>query len=125
MDSSHRDPTDAGSDPCRGIYEAALRAVEADGGDSRAELPSLLRSAPPPALGSRGAGDQRRLRPSAVAAVVLAALVVGARPSQAASAGDAPGVPFVTAAHAAADGDFSLACEQVATATLMPGTTPG
>ena len=57
--------------------------------------------------------------------VVAVGVVLGAGSSRAALAGDAAGVPFVTFAHATAAGNYGLACEQIATRTLMPGTAPG
>ena len=67
----------------------------------------------------------RRLGPAGLAAAILAVVVtIGVGSSRAGLPSDAAGVPFVTFAHATAEGNYGLACEQIAQATLMRKTTP-
>lgn len=61
---------------------------------------------------------------SLTAAAGLVLVAFGDGPSEAALPSDPAGVPFVTFAHARAQGDYILACEQVSQAALTAGVIP-
>lgn len=70
------------------------------------------------------------MRLAAAISTVLVTVGVGSsgaalrHPSNATLPRDAPGVPFVTFAHATAKGDYGLACEQFSAITLMADIMP-